>query len=483
MTRASLAALAAVILLGTAVRFSQLGRESLWTDEVLSVELARRPWPALIPATREDGHPPLYAASLRVWIQAFGEGEASVRSLSALLGVLTLPAFFALGARLLPVRGALLATLLLACSPYHVYYSQEARNYALLVLLTVASYAALLTWDERPRPGRAAVYVIATVLLLYTHVFAFFVWAAQMLWVAGRMRGREDRLARTVPFLVIGVLLLPWIAGPWAATLLRQTSAGTTHLRLVRPTLGALFTSALQFAGSPVAAVVLAPAAGLEVYRALIGHVGGDGTETSTGALTPRSRTALLVLWTTVPQLVPFLISQVAVPIYITRATIVSLPPLYLLAAALLCRLGWRARAALTGIVVVASLGAQFLYFQVPAKEQWREVASTVDARARPGDLAVFDAPYGRRGFDYYSRTPALRKVGLANDVTTAAGAAEIAALPSEARRLWVIRFQRPRGRERVPQALSAKYRLAGSAAYQGIELYLFERAGPTTTW
>ena len=103
----------------------------------------------------------------------------------------------------------------LACSPYHIYYSQEARNYALLLLLTIVSYVALLAWDARPRPGPAIAYVAATVLLLYTHVFGFFVWGAQILWIAARARARGDWRVRLLPSVAIVVLLLPWVVAPW----------------------------------------------------------------------------------------------------------------------------------------------------------------------------------------------------------------------------------------------------------------------------
>src|SRR5262249_50143877 len=214
------------------LRFYRPGRESLWIDEVLSLDIARRPWPSLLAATGGDGHPPLYVAALHVWTAWFGEGDATVRALSGLFGLATLPAFFALGRRLLGTPGALMATLLLACCPYHVYYAQEARNYALLVLLTVVSWLAFLAWDEEPRGARAAAYVLATVLLLYTHVFAFFVWGAQVLCVAYRIRTRGRARARLVPLAVIGLLILPWTVAPWTELLRRQTSSRTTGLRL-----------------------------------------------------------------------------------------------------------------------------------------------------------------------------------------------------------------------------------------------------------
>ncbi len=463
-----MAAFLAVLALGAALRFYRLERESFWIDEVLSLEVARQPWPSLLAATGHDGHPPLYAAALRTWILTFGDGDAAVRSLSALFGVTALPAFFLLARRLLPTGGALVGTLLFACSSYHIYYSQEARNYALLVLLTLLSWLALLALDEEPRPARGAAYVAATVFLLYTHVFAFFVWGAQILWMAFRLRTRDRRLARAVPMVVTAILVAPWIVAPWTALLLRQSSVRTTGLHLVRPTLWTVLTSAYQLAGSPVTAAILLPAAALEAYRGLVGGESG------------RSRTALLLLWAVVPHLLPFAVSQVAAPIYITRATIVTLPALYLLAAAFLARLGAWPRAILVSVAVVGALAAQVLYFRVPTKEQWREVAATVDERAIAGDVAVFDAGYGRPGFDHYSRTAVLQKVSLGADLTSPAGAAELAgALPSSAPRLWLVRFQRPPAKEAVVEALAGRYRLAGSGSYTGIELYLFVGGSP----
>ena len=419
-------------------------------------------------ASREDGHPPLYATLLHFWMEAFGESEAAVRSLSALVGVVTLGALFLTARRLMAERDAVVATLLLACSPYHVYYSQEARNYALFLLLTVASYGLLLAWSAGGRRA-AAGYVAATTLLVYTHVFGFFVWAAQLLWLAFEWRRtrRRPRTRDALPMMAIAVLALVWLLGPWTATLWHQVGPHT-GLRLSRPTVMSLLRSLEDFAGATGAALVLLPAAALEVYRGL-----RDAEA--------RARTVLLVLWAAVPQLAPFALSQVTVPIYITRATIATLPALVLLAAAFLGRLGTIARGLLVATVVLSALVAQVLYFRFPSKEQWREVAAAVDARARPGDVAVFDAYYGQRGFDHYSRAALASKVSLADDLVSPEGARELEAMPPDAPRVWVIRFQRPPARDRVSQALGPRFRLAGFAAYQGVELYLFERraAGP----
>jgi uncharacterized membrane protein len=92
-----------------------------------------------------DPHPPLFAILLRLWIEAFGDSIAAARSLSVVFGVLLLPGAFWLGLELFRDRwAALLLTAVMAVSPFHVLYAQEARQYSLWTLVIVASSTVLL---------------------------------------------------------------------------------------------------------------------------------------------------------------------------------------------------------------------------------------------------------------------------------------------------------------------------------------------------
>ncbi|MDH5478300.1 MAG: hypothetical protein OEY50_08205, partial [Nitrospinota bacterium] len=80
-------ALGLVVLVGTAVRFWLIDKESLWFDEGLSVWFSQRPLPELwgqVPAY--ETHPPFYYTLLKGWTILFGTSEASLRSLSAVAG-------------------------------------------------------------------------------------------------------------------------------------------------------------------------------------------------------------------------------------------------------------------------------------------------------------------------------------------------------------------------------------------------------------
>ena len=146
-----------VILIAFTVRFHHLGTQSLWNDEGNSLRLAQRSVGDLIDAAGRDIHPPGYYLALKGWIALAGQSEFSLRALSALAGVLTAAVTVALGRALFSRAAGIMAGLLVALSPFAVYYSQETRMYAQLALLSVLSMWALVVWIRRipsPDTGR-----------------------------------------------------------------------------------------------------------------------------------------------------------------------------------------------------------------------------------------------------------------------------------------------------------------------------------------
>ena len=88
---------AALVLVGVVARF--VTTSPLWLDEALSANIAALPLGDIADALRQDGHPPLYYWMLHGWMSVFGEGDAAVRSLSGVFGVLSLPLAYEAGRR------------------------------------------------------------------------------------------------------------------------------------------------------------------------------------------------------------------------------------------------------------------------------------------------------------------------------------------------------------------------------------------------
>src|SRR5437764_3129803 len=196
-----------------ALRFSTLGVQSFWHDEAVTV--GRVLHPGLGATLREipssEATPPLYYVLAWLWTKVFGTSEAGIRSLSALFGTLTVPVAYLIGARLVSRRAGLLAALAVAVSPLLVWYSQEARAYALLVLtsaLTIWLFAAAL--QEPERRTWLAWWAAAASLALLSHYFAAFLVVPEAAWLLWSARGRELRpvlLAVAGPAAVAAALL------------------------------------------------------------------------------------------------------------------------------------------------------------------------------------------------------------------------------------------------------------------------------------
>lgn len=179
--------------------------QSFWLDEAVTVSLMRLDLADMLAAIPDsESTPPLYYVLAWLWTRLFGTGEVGLRSLSALAGVLTVPAAYAAGHALLSRRAGLPAAALVAVNPFLVWYGQEARAYALLVLLgTVALWAAAR--------GRPALWAAASLLALATHYFALFAVAPLALWMLRRraMSPLRARVAAVAAVAAGGVALLP----------------------------------------------------------------------------------------------------------------------------------------------------------------------------------------------------------------------------------------------------------------------------------
>ncbi len=177
-------ALLLIVVLATGLRLYRIDAQSLWYDEGNSARIAERAFALIIAGAGGDIHPPLYYLALSAWRAIFGASEAALRALSAVCGALTALLAGLTLAQLGRARAGLIAAFLTACSPFAVYYGQEARMYALL-----ACCAALSTWGfarlwfgERTVRGGALIYALGTALGLWTQYAYPFVMLAQGVW-------------------------------------------------------------------------------------------------------------------------------------------------------------------------------------------------------------------------------------------------------------------------------------------------------------
>src|SRR4051794_11762208 len=202
-------AVGALTALAAVLRFPTLADQSYWLDGAVPAPLVSPPFGDMLRATpNSESPPPLYYVIAWVWKQLLGTGEADLRSLSALAGTATVPLAYLAGARLVTPRAGVIVAALAAVNPLLVWFSQEARAYALLVLLTTAALVVYAQLLERVTGGRLALWAVLSALALATHYFAIFVIAPQLVWLVWRRRDRAVLAAGAVVALT-GAALLP----------------------------------------------------------------------------------------------------------------------------------------------------------------------------------------------------------------------------------------------------------------------------------
>jgi uncharacterized membrane protein len=208
-------ALALLTALGAAMRFASLDVQSYHHDEVITaMRVIPGSFSDMLHAVKgSESNPPLYYVLAWGWAKAFGTHEVGLRSLSALFGAATVPLAYCIGAELAHRRAGLIAAALVAVNPMLIWYSQEARSYALLVFFCAASLLFFVR-ALRTRRGRdLALWALASALALCSHYFAVFAVAIEALWLLIALRGRWRLVFPAVAAVgLVGLALIPLIS-------------------------------------------------------------------------------------------------------------------------------------------------------------------------------------------------------------------------------------------------------------------------------
>jgi len=373
------------------VRFHDLGRQSLWLDEATQVWSSSLPVHMILARlAQSDTQPPLYYIALHEWIAAFGRSATDVRFLSVVTGALAPLLLYAIGRALADRWTATLAALLLIANPFHIWYSQETRGYALMATLALAAAWLLLRWLGTARPLWGGLLALADALLLYTQSTTVLFVAAQIAYAVVATGSRHPSSAwmtwsvrRLWPFVAAVALWLPWVPTTLAQMGRGQTSwipyaTGGDAWTFLRALVG-MDTGLGQVQPDLVRQIV----AGLLFALALV-------------SLRAGWREALLFVS---PAVVLFIVST-HLHLWAPRAVLFAVCGVAVLVARGLARLP--RPVGLVVIILIAGLGA---FAPTPLKEPWQGLAATLCATARPGDVVYAEPDYALAPLAYYTMT------------------------------------------------------------------------------
>jgi mannosyltransferase len=161
-----------IVLVFTAfgLRVYQLGQKSFWYDEACSISFACRD----IWSIFSDHYllRPLYFVFLNVWSHLFGVNEIIIRMPSVIFGVLSVLLIYKLGKELFGSKTGLIAAFLLTFSYYHIVWCQQARNYSLLVVLSLASSFYFFKMIRSKKYVDYCAYAVFTSMAILTSAIA-----------------------------------------------------------------------------------------------------------------------------------------------------------------------------------------------------------------------------------------------------------------------------------------------------------------------
>lgn len=481
-----LAALLIIIAVGAALRVYKLDGDSLWLDEASSVKFAKEQPAGIIETTSKDVHPPLYYFALHYWMKLFGDTETAARLLSALFGIFCLPVVYKITAHLFDRSTALLATLLLALSRFHLEFSQEARMYSLLVLLSLCSIYFFIKLLENGSRYALALYIAASALMMYTHVYSFFILAAENLYLLTLVFAERDVFKRVWKLWLASQITLALLFLPWLSVQAQQFSRVQQGFWIPKLPPNLLFTTLVIYAGSYPLAWILLSLVALALFS------GWKGWNEKTSPASPKNasdgdvrlrgrlKLYLLVLWLLCPILLPYIVSQFSSPIFLPKYTIAALPAFAILAARGLMSLRFHQLRIIVAVLLVCfSVVVLKNYYGAAKKDLWRVGVAYFRSLAEPRDLVLFNDQSGEVPFEYYYRETDVTKKPFPDYDTKLDenNLAEQLLKSTQGReRVWLVLSHANNLTHLIPQQLAHWYDQRAYINYPGVEMYLFEK-------
>jgi hypothetical protein len=391
----------------TALRFATLGVQSYHHDEIVTASRILRDgfWHAMDAVGFSESAPPLYYAVAWLWTQLTGTGEAGLRSVSAVAGIATVPVAYWLGAELSRRRTGVVAAALVAVNPMLLWYSQEARAYALFVLLTAVSMLYFLRALKRGRRRDSIAWGIASALALATHYFAFFPVVAEALWLL-RRRGRSTG----------GAFPGIWIAGATGLALVPLVvhQSSFAHAEWISNfTIGhRLWETGLTFALGETGDIIAQPEHPLLALLPALVALGGLALLALRGEARERRAATIPLVLAGVTIVVPLLIGLLdpSKDYVLARNLLPALVPLLLALAVgftLPCARG--RGAALAAVLLAYSLGFSIWASVSPALQRpdWRAVAAAIGEPTAPRAMVTWRL--GEAPLRYYLSTGSIQ--------------------------------------------------------------------------
>ena len=432
-----------ILLLGLITRLLGLGAESAWIDEGYSIALAKYSFADILAGTAADQHPPLYYLLLHLWMY-LGSSVSHARMLSVFFGLINVWQVMLLGRKIGGEWLGLVASLLVAVNPMHIWYSQEARQYMLLAVLTTA--ATYEIWVSLQGKRHWLFYGLFALLSMYTHYFALFILISHGLLVLFWTRWQRDKK-----------LLLRWLVaifGTFCLFLLWLPTAINQFLYhrmpwIAEPELGDILDVPLRLLlGS---GVLLLPEWARWLGTLSLLCIFLWATRQTWHRKQPAPAFVFLAAWSFIPYIVISVVS-IYYPLFQFKQFLILLAPILLLALVIANLLPGNLKyLVLVGLFLVSLVSSAYQQTTLN-KDDWRGMSEFIQSNFQAGDL-IFTNPAGASLVMDIYLSPSLVIEGYppgydiliggwqGDPVTSKTAAQELSGIDASYDRIWLVEF------------------------------------------
>lgn len=398
--------IAPVLLIALILRFIGLD-QSLWLDEGINVSFARSLsyHDLALNYSLGDFHPPLYHLILKAWITIFGSSEISIRTPSVIFGIGVVFITYLIAKKLFNNKTGLIAAILVATAPLHIYYSQEARMYMLAAFFASLSLYFFVSLLQKDKLIYWIGFICSSALMLYCDYLPYLLIPTYFLYLAiFRKKFPMGTIRSFVPaFLLVFLLILPWLlilpkqlqtglsakaASPAWSNVVGSADPKDLALTFVKFSIGRISND-----NNLIYALLFLP---VGIYFSILFLI-------STLRLT--TTRSFLWFYLLLPILFAYIISFF-IPVFSYFRLVFVLPAFYILLASAISNLNWTlpTRMFLAAALAI-NLTCTFIYYSNVKfqREDWKSATGYVKANATDKTIVLFESTYTVGPFDYYN--------------------------------------------------------------------------------
>ncbi|MGD1805628.1 glycosyltransferase family 39 protein [Dapis sp. BLCC M126] len=384
--------IALILLLATGLYLYEIGTESMWIDELYSINDAKRifPNPGFVR--------PVYYILLRIWM-LFGMSASWLRSLSVVFGLGTVFLTYQLGRRVSGELTGLIAALLLTVSPLFINHAQMVRMYSLSTCLAIAGSLALVYALENPNNSSMAWWAATRVLMFLTAPLNITLLLPDILIFGLNFRKQRDILLNFGKWLLLVIIL--WLFSVWEIVL---SSASAWFFQLTidakqevakqtYPSFREVIRKFKNFTAFPYNSPSKAISLFYRFYTLILVFL-------LSFSLIKKHRSGKLIwiaAWAFIPGTILFLVSSPR--LWNTDRYLLFLCPyLIILIAAGFLRLWSCQRTAAIVLAIIYLVGVSnglVRYYTVPDHQNWRDVIQVINTMEKSGDRIIIDQGLG----------------------------------------------------------------------------------------